>query len=71
MVDVETPLLHGGEQIEAVAARHPQVAEEDMRLETFEETERLVAVFSERHVIIPSGEGLAPIVLGGDIVIRD
>src|ERR1700722_1238141 len=69
--DIETAFFHCGEQIEAVAARHAQVTEKDVRLEALKETERLIAVFSERYVVVPGGEGLAPIILRGDIVVRD
>ena len=41
-----------------------------MGLEALEKTERFVTIFGERYVVVPGGEGLAPIILRGDIVVR-
>jgi hypothetical protein len=54
----------------AVAARHTQVAEQDVGLEALEKLQSFIAVFGERYVVVPGGEGLAPIILRGDIVVR-
>ena len=51
------------------AARHPKIAEQDVRLMPFDELEGLVAVFRERGFVAPSSQDFTPIVLGDDIIV--